>query len=95
VNIEILHTADCPNSGPVVERVEQVAADRPEMTVIVTLIEQGRPSPDGFTGSPSVLIDGTNPFGEQQVDTAACALFPPTPDQVEAAIRQRPVTLRT
>lgn len=84
--IEIQHTADCPNADPIINRVHEVASTRPGVTVSIMLVEEGRPVPDGFAGSPTVLIDGTNPFGGAPTEAPACALLPPTPDQVQAAI---------
>ena len=84
--IEIQHTADCPNADPIINRAHEVASTRPDVTVSTVLVEEGRPVPDGFAGSPTVLIDDTNPFGGAPSEAPACATRPPTPDQVEAAI---------
>jgi hypothetical protein len=56
------------------------------MVVTTVLVQEGQPVPDGFAGSPTVLIDGTNPFVGAPTEAAACALHPPTPDQVQTAI---------
>ena len=84
--IEIQHTADCPNADLIVNRAHEVASTRPDVAVSTVLVEAGRPVPEGFAGSPTVLIDGFNPFGGAPAEAPACALRPPTPDQVEAAI---------
>ena len=63
-----------------------MASTHADVTVLTVLVEDGRPVPAGFAGSPTVLIDGTNPFGGTPTEAPACALRPPTPDQIEAAI---------
>lgn len=87
MRVEIQYTADCPNADPIIERAHRVASTRPDIIVSAVLVEEGRPVPDGFAGSPTVLIDSTNPFGGAASEAPACALRPPTPDQVEAAVR--------
>lgn len=84
--IQIQYTADCPNAGPIIDRALQVASSRPDVTVTPVLVMGEQPVPEGFAGSPTVLIDGINPFRGTPTEAAACALWPPTPGQVEAAI---------
>lgn len=84
--IEIQHTAACPNADPILNRAYEVASTRPDITVSILLVEDGGPVPEGFVGSPTVLIDGTNPFGGAPTEAPACALRPPTPDEVEVAV---------
>ena len=84
--IEIQYTADCPNAASIVDRAHQVASTHPDMAVNTVLVQEGHPVPDGFAGSPTVLIDGSRPFRGAPTEAPACALRPPTPDEVEAAI---------
>ncbi len=84
--IEIHHTAECPNTDSIIVRARAVASTRPDVIVTTVLVQEGHPVPNGFAGSPTVLIDGTNPFGGVPTEAPACALRPPSPDQVEAAI---------
>jgi hypothetical protein len=89
MRLEIQYTADCPNARPILQRVKELAHQRTELTMTVTLVDIDHPVPLGFAGSPTVLIDGSNPFAGEPTGAAACALRPPTADQVEAAIVAR------
>jgi hypothetical protein len=86
MKIEIQHTADCPNADPIITRARRVAATHPDVVVTTVLVHEGSQMPEGFAGSPTVLIDGTNCFGGAATEAPACALRPPTPERVEAAI---------
>lgn len=80
VNVEILYTADCPNAAELIDHLTLRAG----IDLRVTLVTAARPVPGGFAGSPTVLIDGVNPFGGVQLDAPACALYAPTIAQVDA-----------
>lgn len=85
--IEIQFTEDCPNAADIVDLVQALARDRPKIQVHLRAVSEGRPIPNGFSGSPTVLIDGKNPFNAVNVDGPSCALHPPTSSDVEVAIR--------
>ena len=87
MNVEIQFTQDCPNAAVVVQRVKQIAHERSDVTLTLRLVGNAEPMPQGFVGSPTVLIDGRNVFGGVGVEAPACALRPPTADQVESALR--------
>lgn len=87
--VEVQATEACPNASLVVDRLNVLSRTHPELHVLVRLVEVDEPVPIGFSGSPTVLIDGTNPFAGAVTEAAACALHPPTPDQVEAAVNAR------
>ncbi len=86
MNVEVQYTADCPNALPVLQRVKAISRGRADVTLTIVFIDATDEVPKGFAGSPTVLIDGENPFGGVPTDAPACAIRPPTPDQVEAAI---------
>jgi hypothetical protein len=77
MRIEVLTVPGCPN-GPLVEqRLADVLAGRPEVTVerrvegTAELAEQY-----GMNGSPTVLIDGRDPFAEPGVTASLfCRLY--------------------
>ncbi|MCU1455849.1 MAG: hypothetical protein JWN46_3995 [Acidimicrobiales bacterium] len=87
VHVEVQYTADCPNARAVLQRMKELADTRPDLTLRMTEVKPDSAVPKGFTGSPTVLIDGTNPFDGTQTDSAACALHPPSADQVEQAVK--------
>jgi hypothetical protein len=59
MKLEVLHVPDCPNLPPLLERIAEVT-DLPVATrVIDTDADAAR---FGMAGSPTLLIDGVNPF---------------------------------
>jgi protein-disulfide isomerase len=97
-DICILHMRDCPNLALARERVRE-AVDRLEIdaTVREVLIDA---EPDalatGFRGSPTILIDGGDPFAEAaDSDQPRCRLYvtgrgvegAPSVEQLMAALR--------
>lgn len=85
MNVEVQYTTDCPNARPVLQRLKELAHDRADITLTIVRVAAVH-TPEGFAGSPTVLIDGENPFGGVPLDAPACALHPVTVDQVEAAV---------
>lgn len=85
VEVEILVTTGCPNLA----ELHSYLAAQSGVNVTITELEEAAPIPSGFAGSPTVLIDGTNPFGGHAVDAAACALSPPTVVDVAAELERR------
>lgn len=86
MKVEVLYTEDCPNARPVMQRLKELAHDRRELTLELTLVVPDQPAPSRFAGSPTVLIDGHNPFRGAASDHASCALFPPTADEVQTEL---------
>lgn len=84
-DVEILFTAGCPN----VDELRTYLAGQPGMNVTAVEIPEEGPVPDGFAGSPTVLIDGSNPFRGEPVDSPACALSPPNAAGLAAELDRR------
>ncbi|MCW2723033.1 MAG: hypothetical protein JWR81_6855 [Pseudonocardia sp.] len=68
VRAEVLVVPDCPNETTTVERLRQVLdetgrIDTPVEVHVVTL--QTVPWASAFAGSPTVVIDGVDPFADQ------------------------------
>jgi hypothetical protein len=87
MKVEIQFTPDCPNAQPMLQQVAQLAQQTPNLTLVATLVEPGRPVPAGFAGSPTVLVDGVNPFPGELAGQATCALHPPTVSEVLAVVQ--------
>ncbi|MFD2024631.1 thioredoxin family protein [Promicromonospora aerolata] len=90
----------CPNWQIAEERLGVIAAERPDITVtrqlVGTLAEAERV---GFRGSPSILIDGSDPFADPDAGVGlACRIFQtpdgpagaPTLQQLRAVVAPRP-----
>jgi hypothetical protein len=86
MRVEVQFTDACPNAALVIDRLNALSTAHDDLHVVVRLVEVDEPVPDGFSGSPTVLINGNNPFAGAPTVAAACALRPPTPEQVEAAV---------
>lgn len=70
VNLTVLHVADCPNLAPMLQRLRQVT-DLP-VTIREITTDAGA-SADGMAGSPTLLINGIDPFrtpGSTETNTA-------------------------
>ncbi|MFE9888560.1 hypothetical protein [Streptomyces scopuliridis] len=67
MEIEILVVPDCPNEKPAVERLRGALADaglHDTTFSIRTISDPEEAERIGFTGSPTILIDGHDPFAE-------------------------------
>ncbi|MFZ3493077.1 hypothetical protein ACODT5_07565 [Streptomyces sp. 5.8] len=102
MNIEILAVADCPHSEAAAARVRHVLAelglDGVEVTTRV-ITDQHQAERAGFTGSPTFLIDGHDPFAEPGRRAAlACRVYRtadgfsglPSPEQLRQALTSTP-----
>ncbi|HWT32934.1 MAG TPA: thioredoxin family protein [Microbacterium sp.] len=96
MDITLQYFDGCPNWKVLDGRLAEVLADRTDVPLTYQRIE----TPDdaarlGFHGSPTVLIDGTDPFAEPGAPVGlACRMFrtpdgaagAPTVEQLRAAI---------
>lgn len=97
---QVLVVEDCPNADLTVRRLRQAldhhgAAD---VEIEVLVITPGSAPPDGFAGSPTILLDGVDPFAPaaDRVAAPACRLYPtdgstqsPTTDALAQAVQLR------
>lgn len=81
MDVALLYFEDCPSWRLVDRRLAVLAAERPEMTVRHQLVETAEEAETWlFRGSPSVLIDGRDPFADPDAAIGlSCRLYP-TPD---------------
>jgi hypothetical protein len=79
VDVRLLVVADCANEGPAAAVVRQALeraglADLEFRTVVVR--DEREAAELGFTGSPTVLVDGRDPFADEGAPPAlACRLY--------------------
>ncbi len=96
MNIDLLYFDGCPNWELADQRLNQIAAERPDITVtrrqVRTMQEAERV---GFHGAPSILVNGVDPFADQHTGIGlACRLYDtadgpqgaPTLEQLRAVI---------
>lgn len=76
MRIDILHVADCPNVSVARSRVHE-ALDQAGLTAVVRELEVITPEEAqrvGMHGSPTILIEGRDPF-EGDAGSLACRLY--------------------
>ncbi|WP_300016908.1 thioredoxin family protein [Pseudonocardia sp.] len=80
MRIELLVVPDCPNEAPAYERLRLALDDagRFDIEIMVHTVTEGtvRSAP-AFAGSPTVLIDGVDPFADQATPAAnlSCRVY--------------------
>ena len=82
MQIELLVVPDCPHEAAAADLITTAVADtRVRATVTRTVItSQDQARRRGFVGSPTILLDGTDPFADPDAPAAmACRLYS-TPD---------------
>jgi hypothetical protein len=82
MEIELLVVADCPHETAAAELITTAVADtgvQARVThTVVTSLDQARRR--GFPGSPTILVNGSDPFADRAAPAAmACRLYP-TPE---------------
>jgi hypothetical protein len=101
MRLEILHVPDCPGAEALKARLAPLLHRQPNIEVswqVVTTESQARAR--GMAGSPTLLIDGADPFARPgQAVSLACRLYPggddgpapaPSQDQLAAVWPQDP-----
>lgn len=96
MNVTLLYFPDCPHWQLADERLAAIAASEPDVTVVRTVIDTDEAATAvGFSGSPTVHIDGVDPFDDVAAPVGlSCRLYPtpdgyagsPTIDQLRDAI---------
>ena len=78
-DITIIVLDDCPNRDLAVDRVTRAARNLGDSVVIegpqVRVLSSHDPAAAGFHGSPTILVDGTDPFPFAHSTTVACRLY--------------------
>lgn len=79
MEIQLLYFEGCPNVEEAASRVRDALGDRPEVSVIrhqVADIEEAERV--GMHGSPTILIDGTDPFdSDDTLVSWSCRVYGP------------------
>lgn len=74
MRVELLVVSDCPNEAPAYERLRRALDDggRSDTSITIRAITGDTlGSAPAFAGSPTVLIDGVDPFAEQAAPAAS------------------------
>jgi hypothetical protein len=79
MKLEILQVPECPNVVLLERRIaEAVAGEQIDVTITHRVLnDQAAATEAGMTGSPTLLIDGKDPFAEPgSVPSVSCRLYP-------------------
>lgn len=87
MELTVLAVPDCPNAPLLEARLGEVLAGRPEVTVRrVELADLDAAAQWRMHGSPTLLVDGRDPFAEPDTGPAlACRLYRGEPGRLEGA----------
>jgi hypothetical protein len=106
MKLQILHVPDCPNAAVLAARLDEVLAGRADVAVEqVDVADQDEAAALGMTGSPTLLVDGNDPFAVPGVSASmSCRLYvddtgtvsgAPSASQLRAVLAgHRPTTAR-
>jgi hypothetical protein len=84
-DVAVLYVSDCPNVSIALEHLRGAGVDLKVVRMVE--VHADGPIPNGFAGSPTVLIDGVNPLwmSSDGVDVS-CSLRMATVEQLRAAL---------
>lgn len=94
MRITVLTVPDCPNATLAYEWITAALAGRKAEVELVDVHDQAQAAEYGMTGSPTILLDGVDPFApEGAVPSVSCRLYRDADGTVsgapsEAALRQ-------
>ena len=73
----VLHVPDCPNTAVLTERLAQLIVDRSDVVIEQRVIrDQTEAATRGMTGSPTLLVDGVDPFAVAGLaPSVSCRLY--------------------
>lgn len=77
MRLQILHVQECPNVGLLRSRLDQASVEPDKVDVELQIIHhQDEATISGMTGSPTLLIDGVDPFGSPDRSASmSCRLY--------------------
>lgn len=75
MKLQILHVPDCPNTSLLITRLEQ--AGRANAGIQMTVVrDEAEAVAVGMTGSPTLLVDGADPFAVSgEPPSMSCRLY--------------------
>ncbi|CAM4338026.1 alkylmercury lyase family protein [Nocardia ninae] len=76
MRLEILQVPDCPNVAVLEDRIRQASAGEPVQIAHRVIDDSDQAAAAGMTGSPTLLIDGHDPFPTTgQLPSLSCRLY--------------------
>lgn len=99
MRITVLAVPECPNATLAMARVTAALAGRPADVELVEIHDEDEAAERGMTGSPTILVDGVDPFAQAgSVPSLSCRLYRdadgtvagvPSPAALRAALESR------
>jgi hypothetical protein len=85
--LRILSVRDCPNVAVLRQRLDELLAGREDVSVTAEVVDTPEQAArTGMNGSPTLLIDGTDPFAEPgQGPSVSCRLYRDENDNLTGA----------
>ena len=74
MRVELLYFGGCPGALEALGAIERVVAGA-QFAADVVPIDVGTGTPPGFSGSPTLLVDGEDPFPATRTDATSCRLY--------------------
>lgn len=80
MRVELMVVSDCPNEAPTYERLRQALDEAGQIETpisVQTITDDTVSSVPAFGGSPTVVIDGADPFADQASPSAgmSCRVY--------------------
>jgi hypothetical protein len=77
MRIQILHVPDCPGAAVLTERLAPLLAGRPDLHLDRQVVKDDAHGVTlGMSGSPTLLLDGADPFAEPgRSPSMSCRLY--------------------
>lgn len=76
MQLTVLAVPDCPGARVLLERLRAVLGDRAAVSVTLTVIStESEAARWGMHGSPTLLINGTDPFAALGQPSLSCRLY--------------------
>lgn len=87
MHLTVLTVPDCPSAKLVDQRLEQVLEGRNDISISQHIVDDhDQAARRGMTGSPTILVDGIDPFAEPgQPASVSCRLYRHGHGQAEGA----------
>ncbi|MER5626740.1 thioredoxin family protein [Streptosporangium sp. NPDC002544] len=87
MELTVLVVPDCPNASVLDERLAEVLADRRWVSVMRRVIDDDEQAARwGMRGSPTLLIDGVDPFADPGVPVSvSCRMYRDEDGRLEGA----------
>lgn len=81
MEITLLYFDDCPNWNDTDQHLQQLQNEYPDLTVTHRVVDSPEEAERvGFLGSPSVLVDGVDPFADPDAPVGLSCRVYQTPD---------------